>query len=396
MLHTSTPIAREPDRAHSPAAIALAGLAALAVAMGIGRFAFTPILPIMQEEFGLTVAGGGWLASVNYAGYLLGALWATAMRVQAATAIRGGLVAVGLATLGMGLEHGFAVWVVLRGLAGIASAWVLIHASAWSLEKLAPLHRPVLNGTVFAGVGTGITVAGALCMTLMLAKAGAAQAWIHLGFISLVVTMVTWPVIGYENGVVCDRRSPPTERMYPWDAESVRLVLCYGASGFGYIIPATFIPAMARQVVHDAALFAWAWPVFGAAAAASTLAVAALLRYAGNRCLWIASHLAMALGITLPIILQGIAGILLAALFVGGTFMVNTLAAMQEAQQVAGRHAAGLMAAMTSAFAVGQIAGPISVSYLTGTDGDFTTPLLAASLLLTASALALFARRSQP
>src|SRR5438309_12014466 len=107
-------------------AVALAGLTALAVAMGIGRFAFTPILPMMQEDAGLSIAEGGWLASANYLGYLLGALSVVAVRIRAARAIRGGLVTIGLATLGMGLQDSFAIWIALRALAGIASAWVLI------------------------------------------------------------------------------------------------------------------------------------------------------------------------------------------------------------------------------------------------------------------------------
>ena len=69
-------------RLQKPEAIALAGLAALAVAMGIGRFAFTPLLPMMQADAGLTLAQGGWLASANYAGYLAGALWAAAQPVR--------------------------------------------------------------------------------------------------------------------------------------------------------------------------------------------------------------------------------------------------------------------------------------------------------------------------
>src|SRR4051812_8651007 len=132
---------------------ALVGLAALAVAIGIGRFAFTPILPMMQQDFGLSVSEGGWLASANYLGYLIGGLSAIGMRIRPATAIRTGLLAIGLSTLAMGLEHRFVLWIALRTLAGIASAWVLVFVSAWALERLAVLGRSDLSGAVYAGVG---------------------------------------------------------------------------------------------------------------------------------------------------------------------------------------------------------------------------------------------------
>src|SRR5713101_5726293 len=98
-------------RAPSPMTVALAGLAALAVAMGVGRFAFTPILPMMQQDAGLTVAQGAWLASANYLGYLAGALSALALPWRPANAIRAGLALVAAATLAMGLEQSFLVWV---------------------------------------------------------------------------------------------------------------------------------------------------------------------------------------------------------------------------------------------------------------------------------------------
>src|SRR6185503_8461260 len=155
------------DATRAPAALALAGLAALAVAIGIGRFAFTPILPMMREDAGLSVGGAGWLASANYAGYLIGALWAAVQPARAPVAIRAGLGAIGVATLGMSLDVGMAGWAALRLVAGIASAWVLIHVSAACLGRLAPLRRPVLEGTVFCGVGVGIVAAGALCAALI-------------------------------------------------------------------------------------------------------------------------------------------------------------------------------------------------------------------------------------
>lgn len=384
-----------PTRGASPAAVTLAGLTALAVAMGIGRFAFTPILPMMQEDAGLSVAGGGWLASANYLGYLLGAVSAMVLRVRPATAIRVGLVVIGLSTLGMGLERRFAAWVVLRALAGIGSAWALVFTLTWCLERLAAVGRPLLNGAVFAGVGTGIAVAGGTCLVFMEASASSAQAWTGLGVVSLAGTAVIWPTLGAGDGAGVGDRRRSTARGLRWDPDSVRLVLCYGAFGFGYIIPATFLPVMARQMVHDPSVFGWSWPAFGAAAAVSPLAAAVWARSVGNRHLWILGQLVMALGVALPVSWPAIGGIMIAALVVGGTFMVITLAGMQEARAVAGPHATGLMAGMTSAFGTGQIAGPLLVSSTVGADADFSQPLLLACLLLVASAYGLSRRRER-
>jgi MFS family permease len=368
---------------------ALAGLAALAVAMGIGRFAFTPVLPMMQQDAGLSVAAGGWLATANYVGYLAGALWAGAMRVNAAAAIRIGLAVIGLATLAMALDAGFAAWAVLRFIAGVASAWVLIQTSALALERLTPLGRPILAGVLFAGVGTGIIVAGGLCVILMTMRAGSSSAWLLLGIASLAITSLLWPVFQSSN---VNKTAPSAAHRWTW--EQARLVLAYGAYGFGYIIPATFLPVMAREVVSDPAVFGWAWPVFGAAAVLSTLGVARYSGRDGNRAAWVGSQLAMALGVAAPVFWPGIGGIVLAALCVGSTFVVITMVGLQEARTVAGSQgsAARLMAAMTAAFAAGQIAGPLSVSFLVGAGGGFSAVLLAACAVLVAGAVLLVRR----
>ena len=383
------PIQTPPGSAASRTAVALVGLTALAIAMGIGRFAFTPILPMMRQDQGLSVADGGWLASANYLGYLLGAVSGMVLRVRPPTVIRTGLVVIGIVTLGMGLEHGFAAWLVLRALAGVGSACVLVFSSAWCLERLAFVRRPVLNGVVFAGVGTGIAVAGGFCLVLMQADASSRQAWTGLGVIALAGTAVIWRTFGADDDVREDEGMHSTGRQRRWDADSVRLVLCYGAFGFGYIIPATFLPVMARQVVHDPSVFGWAWPVFGTAAAVSPPTAAVWGRRVGNRRLWMLGHLVLAVGVALPVSWPAIGGIMIGAFLVGGTFMVITLAGMQEARAVAGPDATGLMAGMTSAFATGQIIGPMLVSSVVGADADFSKPLLAACLLLVASAFAL-------
>jgi MFS family permease len=371
--------------------VALAGLGALAVAMGIGRFGFTPIFPLMQQDAGLSVAAGGWLAAANYVGYLAGAASALVIRIRARTAIRGGLVAIALLTAGMGLEHRLAGWLVLRALAGVASAWVMISVSAWCLERLAPHGRPMLSGVVFAGVGAGITLAGVSCLALMQTRAGASLAWATLGALGLGVTALVWPGFSTADAPLASDAgcAPGAPR---WDVDCLRLVCSYGVSGFGYIVPATFLPVMARQTVADPWVFGWAWPVFGITAAAATLTAGVARRAVGNRRLWVLGQLVMALGVTLPVLVPGIAGILLAAVCVGATFMVTTMAGMEEARAVAaGGGAVGLMAAMTASFALGQVAGPMLVSAMAG--GDFSVGLLLAGALLAGSAWTVHRRR---
>lgn len=389
MTHDSKLIETKPAPVSSPRVITLAGLTALAVALGIGRFAFTPILPMMQQDAAVSVGEGGWLASANYLGYLLGALSAVTLRVRASTAIRAGLVVIGLVTLGMGLAQSFAAWLVLRAVAGVGSAWVVVYASAWALGKLSADGRSVLRGAVFAGVGTGIAVAGVFCVALMQWSAGSPKAWQGLGVIALVGTMAIWRTLRSDPDRSGKQGQRQTGQGYRWDFDSVRLVLCYGIFGFGYIIPATFVPAMARELVKDPLVFGWSWPVFGIAAALSTLVAAAGIQFVGNRGLWALSHLVMALGVSAPVVWPTIGGIMSAAFLVGGTFMVTMMGAMQEAQTVGGPHATSLMAVMTAAFATGQIGGPLLVTYTIGPNGDFSRPLSIACLLLVVSAGAL-------
>ena len=369
-------------------ATVLGGLAALAVAMGIGRFAFTPILPMMQEDAGISVVAGGWLASANYFGYLVGALSAIGMRLRPATVIRVGLLIIGFSTLAMGLGLGFFGSMVLRAAAGIASAWVLVFVSAWTLDRLALIGRGNISGVVFAGVGAGIVAAGGVCLLLMSIQARSAHAWISLGGVSLVVSTLIWRFFA-RGTLTAVAPSGAGSLSGGWSVEFWRLVFCYGAFGFGYIIPATFLPVMAKEVVSDPRLFGWAWPVFGAAAFVSTILAARLKQHLSYRAIWVSGNIVMALGVVVPLMASGLPGMITAALFVGGTFMVITMAAMQEARRVAGPQVRALMAAMTSAFALGQIIGPVSVSFLSGSRSGFPAALIVAAAFLVLSAFAL-------
>src|SRR2546421_2455370 len=368
---------------------ALAGSAALALAMGIGRFAFTPLLPVMQDDAGLAVADGGFLAAANFLGYLAGALWAT-RPARTARAIRASLLAIAVTTAAMGVEQAMPTWLLFRFAAGVASAWALVHVSAWALPRLAG-GGPLPGGVLYSGVGAGIALAGFLCLALMAFSVSSAHAWLTLGLLSLAIAALLWPLIA-DGSVAAPTHARDVLR---WTPDMVRLIACYGAFGFGYIIPATYVPAMAKALVPDPLVFGWAWPVLGATAAASTVIAASLTPRHGNRRVWSSAALAMAIGVTAPLFVPGAAGIVLAALLVGGTFMVITMAGLQEARAIGGAQAPQLMAAMTAAFAAGQGAGPLVVALLVRRPHGFALPLAAAAIALVASAVAL-ATREKP
>ena len=370
---------------------ALAGLVGLAAAMGIGRFAFTPLLPLMQAG-GLTLPQGAWLASANYLGYLAGALVCTAWSPSPHRAVRGGLLAVALSTIAMGVSPGFAAALLWRGVAGVASAFVLVGVSAWALPRLAALGRSDASGAMFAGVGLGMVVAGVAALAVGVVGGPAAAGWWTLGAIALAASAATWRTFdaaGPASAPAVARAGGASARL----GRHALLIACYGAFGFGYIVPATFLPAMARHVMPDPAVFGWTWPVFGAAAALSAWIGGALSRRVAARTLWAASQAVMALGVLLPALApQRVDALIASAVCVGGTFIVVTLAGLQEARRVGGPAAPRLMAAMTAAFGMGQVLGPLAVgTFGAGAHGVLANAAIAAALLL-ASSLALLAR----
>src|SRR5215831_13016255 len=117
---------------------------ALAVAMGIGRFAFTPLLPLMVRDGSLPQGAGAWLAASNYLGYLVGALTASRLGCSLQTLMRLSLASTAASTAAMGAFDGLGAWIVLRCIAGVMSAWTLVSTSTWALQHLARAARPEL------------------------------------------------------------------------------------------------------------------------------------------------------------------------------------------------------------------------------------------------------------
>ena len=373
--------------------VTLVGLVSLALAMGIGRFAFTPLLPMMREDGLVTIMEGGFLASVHFFGYWLGAVLAAKIPYAPRFTLRVSLLAICVATLGMGMTDSFTVWLTLRWLSGVCSAWTLVLISKYYVQYLAEQGRADYQGWVFSGVGVGIALAGLGCLAFMVNQIGSAIAWQITGAVSLIAIAAVWLAMGPEipatRPLLQREQSPPS----PLDW---RCVVAYGAAGIGYIIPATYLPVMAREIVQSPLIFGWSWPVFGAAAFVSTPLAARLQKRYSNRQIWAASQAVMAIGLLLPVLHSHILTIIAAGICVGGTFMIITMAGMKEAHRIAPpqdviRH----IAVMTASFATGQMIGPLFASAVYDLSQSFAPSLIITSAILIVTAARLTKRPKQ-
>ena len=419
-------------------AIALAGAAALAVAMGIGRFAFTPLLPMMLNDGVIDLQHASWLATMNYLGYLAGALlctfqpwiWARLKArgpsggpgggralppVNGVALLRGGLVATGLLTLGMALPVE-ALWPALRFAAGVASALVFVFTSGWCLAQLARLDSSAMGGVMYAGPGVGIIVSGQLASSMVAWHWRAAAAWAVFGVLAWGLTAVVWrrfdtggaprpaatmAAAGTGAAGVAGAAGAGFKAASHSRAEMALLGVAYALAGFGYIVTATFLPVIARAALPGSAWLDLFWPLFGVGVTAGAL-LATRLRVTGDlRLLLAAGYFVQAAGIALSVWAPSLLGFALSSLLLGLPFTAITFFAMQEVRRLRPTTVASTMGLMTAMYGIGQIVGPPLVALLLQRSGSagagFTLSLqVAAGALLLGAVLYLAMLRAYP
>lgn len=394
-----------PDARPRRAAVVVcaAAMISLAIAMGVGRFAFTPLFPLMVRDGLLDSQSGALLAASNYLGYLIGALVAARLRVKSTSLLVLGLVGTVAVTAAVGWSSSVPSWAILRFIAGVLSAWTLVATSAWGLGWLASFGHPHLAGAIFAGVGLGIAAAGLFCLIVAGSEVSSLTIWVELAFLAAIAVVLPLAVSWRLPAPIVGAGTPPQQgssRDSP--SHTGGLIVCYTLFGFGYILPATYLPAIARQLVDDPQVFGWAWPLFGMAAALSTVVVSWGLKKASRLNVWAASHLVMAAGVLLPSIWATLASVVTSALLVGGTFMVITMVGMQEARSRVQGNATGVLGRMTAGFAFGQLMGPVASAAIGRFTADHATALnyalaaSAAGLLLSAAYLWRQVQRHNP
>lgn len=366
---------------------AMGGLFAMASAIGIGRFVFTPILPVMIDALHLSKTQAGLIAAANFLGYLVGALMAAVPALPGPRRVwlLGALVVNAVATAAPGLVSTLPLLMAIRLIGGAASAFVLVLASSLVLDRLAAARRSNLAWVHFAGVGLGIAGSAVLVSVLLAVGADWRDLWFGSGGAALLgLVAVAWlipadsaPMTG--PSAVGARR--PRHGL-------LSLAIAYGLFGFGYVITATFLVAIVRSAALPPGAETGAWLVVGLTAAPSVAFWSAAASRIGRRSAFSMACLLQAVGVAASVLWPTASGAMLASVLLGGTFMGQTALGLAEARALAPTNPRPTLALITVVFGVGQMAGPVVAGYLSDLTGGYgAASLLAAGVLVAASVL---------
>jgi MFS family permease len=360
------------------------GAAALAAGMGVGRFVYTPILPLMNAQVGLSAGAGASLATANYAGYLAGALGGILLPrlVRSSTVLRCSLLVLSATLAAMPLTHATALWLGLRLSAGVASALIFVIAVSSLLGHLRghPVHLP---GWAFGGIGVGIALSGLLVLILR-SVADWRVAWWAAAGLAILLAVPSWNLRPESapqsvSSASAGQEQAKGRRVHRW---FIALFVSYTLEGVGYVIAATFLVAAIEQRA-PAWIGSAAWVLVGLAAIPSSALWAWLHRRWSRPGLLLTALIVQAVGVAAPALVGGVAGALVSATLFGATFVgVSTIALAAGADLRFPRS----VALLTAGYSVGQIIGPLIVTPLL--HHGYQGALIVAAAIVLAAAIA--------
>ncbi len=384
-----------PPREPSPVLLALALSLAAAVSLGITRFAYGLLLPIMREDLSWSYTLAGAMNTANALGYLIGALTAPALmrRWGVSTTVMIGAIGGSLFMALSGFFRAAEPLLLQRALAGIASSWLFVGGGLLTAQ-LAARHAGQsgwLLGLYYGGTGWGIVASAALVPAVMAWSGRWPWAWWVLALLCALATAALAPSVRRLHMPPAQAAGEPgATGPLPWRG-FIPMLAGYGCFGIGYIGYMTFVIALLREQGVDAQSRTLFYTALGLAVVASARIWAGLLdRYREGQALALLNGL-LGLATLIPAITAQLWALLLSGIVFGGVFLsvvASTTAWVRHNLEPA-LWPQGITV-FTVVFAIGQVVGPTAVGSIADGSGGLVAGLVASACVLWAgSALAI-------
>ena len=367
-----------------PWQVSVGGICSLVLTVGLARFAYTPLLPTLQAQTGLSDASAGVLAAVNYAGYMTGALaaaWLDDARWRHRLYSAGLWLAL-LMTAAMALSAWLPAWMLWRYIGGLCGAAGMLLGSGLVLGWLMREgHRPEL-GVHFMGIGLGIMVTAGGAAALISIWHDWSSHWLAFAAIGLVFFVPAWrwrpevppPTASHANA----GSGAGLSRRWLWT-----LVVSYFAAGWGFVISATFTVAIVEREPALAGQGALAWALVGLAAMPAVFIWDRVARSLGDVPALLLAFGLQTVSVVLPALSGSLWAALLSALGYGATFIGIVSLTLALVGRRSPANPGKAMARLTLSYGAAQIVAPVIAGLMAQASGRFDAALwLTAGVML--------------
>ncbi len=361
--------------------VIFAGISALILTVGIARFAYTPMLRVMRSEAGLSALAGGWLATINYAGYMLGVLIASAISDLRSKFVlyRWGLIAAVATTAATGCTDNVYLWAILRFASGVSSIAGILLASGLILNWLLRTGQKPELGLHFIGLGLGLAFSG-LCAAVMAGRLAWDGQWIALGLLGMIFFIPAWfwmPAPSEGTRVT----EAPANAGRAWMAILQAIYFC---AGFGYVVSATFVVAIVERFPSLTGWGNWIWVLVGLAAVPSSYLWDRAARAIGETPALMLAFALQTVSIILTAVSNTAAANVAAAILFGGTFAGIVSLTLALVGRFLPHNPAKAMARLTISYGVAQIIAPAMAGLMARGSGDYRGALFVAAAVMIA------------
>ena len=362
--------------------ILLAGIISLFIGVGVARFSFTSLLPSMLSTDALSLTFAGVLASMNYAGYLAGSIFAIFIK-DINTKIkyfRLGVILCVLSTVVMGITTNEVFWLLGRVIAGFGSAMLLVVGAAIVMTKLNFEDKTKAMGIYFSGIGIAL-VSSDIISRYVLSFSSWENSWIVLTFCALFLAFYPLYILSFDKEISQKNEKHPFNKAL-FSPFVLVLIVAYFTEGVGFVIQGTFLPTILKSIEGLETVASLSWLLVGLAGIPSSIIWMRLAHKYGSINIIIIAMSLQIIGILIPTLTTNMYLNLFCGILYGATFVGLVALFMNLGGKLAGKNPVMLMGALTTAYGIGQVTAPLYAVSLTQLTGNYNYALYLTALIV--------------